>query len=110
MGVRVALSAKLAQGELLIADNLDVPSARTRVCERVFTCVRVRIRVHASIFTFFFLFQDLHRMLAERDLVSVLLVPGETVPQSLARASRNLPKCTVLACKGWRSSEMFLFR
>lgn len=73
LGLRVALSTKLAQGELLIADELSVPEAKTKV---------------------------LHGMLEEQGLRSVLLVvAGDGVPESLARAAANLPKCKVIATK-----------
>jgi large subunit ribosomal protein L4 len=76
LGLRVALSAKFAQGDLTFVDKVAVQTHKTK---------------------------PLHEMLARRGLgkgCSALIVAGEEVDENLKRASLNLPYANVMASRG----------
>lgn len=78
LGLRVALSAKFAQGDLSFVDKVAVQTHKTKY---------------------------LHEMLRQRGLnraCTGLIVGAEELSEDLKRASLNLPYANVLAAKGMR--------
>ena len=81
LGLRVALSIKLAQGDLSVVDALQVPSHR--VCEVL-------------------------PILEREQWESVLIVDGGDVDKNLCYATRNLQKVDVLPSRGLNVYSMLL--
>jgi large subunit ribosomal protein L4 len=73
LGLKLALSAKQAEGKLTVIDSLQVAEPKTR---------------------------PLAKKLAELGWLNALLIDGETVNGNFARAARNLPNIDVLPGAG----------
>jgi large subunit ribosomal protein L4 len=73
LGMRVALSTKQAEGQLIVVDEAKLADARTKA---------------------------LIERLAKLGRTSVLIVSGRTVDDNLLRAARNLPHVDVLPVQG----------
>ena len=73
LGMRVALSTKQAEGQLIVVDEAKLADARTKA---------------------------LIERLAKLGRTSVLIVGGRTVDDNLLRAARNLPHVDVLPVQG----------
>lgn len=73
LGLRTALSAKAAAGELIVLDKASMPSPKTR---------------------------ELAAKLAKMNLSNALVIDGPELESNFALASRNLPFVDVLPCQG----------
>lgn len=71
LGLRVALSAKFAQGDLLFVNDLNIPSAKTKF---------------------------LNDALTKNKITNALFVTGPEVPEGFAQASNNIEKIDVIPC------------
>lgn len=73
LGLVSTLSAKLAQGKLIIVDNIDLPTHKTK---------------------------DFEQLRSKHNWNSALIIPGDEVPNNLKLATGSIPNIRAIASPG----------